>query len=337
MKNDAWGPIWLGDTEILPGESAELKLKVSETYTADPVSIVVTVVRGREEGPSLFVTASIHGDELNGVGILRDLLSEHDLSELRGTLIAVPVANVPGFLSLSRHAPDRRDLNRTFPGNARGSLTSRLAAALFHQIVERCDFGIDLHTGGGDRSNYPQVRADLSVPSVRELAFAFGASLVVHGRGPARSLRRTAVEHDVPTLVYEAGSPRRFERQFIDIGRRGILNVLHHLQMLDGEPHPPPVQLEIRETRWLRARVGGILDLQVRLGEPVQRGQVISVNTNPFGHERSQLKSKASGIVIGLTRLPLVHPGDPICHLARVSRDDLDTWAEIRPLAKDSW
>lgn len=329
MTEPDWGPFLFSDTEVAPGESADLRLKVSESYTADPVSIAVTVVRGREPGPTLFVTASIHGDELNGVGIVRDLLAEERLAGLTGTLIAVPVTNVPGFLTLDRHAPDRRDLNRSFPGNKRGSLTSRLAGILFREVVERSDFGIDLHTGGGERSNFPQVRADLSSPRVARLAQDFGLPLVIHGPGPRRSLRRMAVLHGVPTIVYEAGSPRRFERRFIEAGLRGVLSVLHRLGMLPGDPATPPVSIEVRETRWLRARAGGILDLRVQLGQPVERGQLISVNTNPFGRERSQLKSNASGIVIGLTRLPLVHPGDAVCHLARVERRALDAWVDL--------
>ena len=329
MSGSDWGPFQFSDTEVAPGESADLRLKVSESYTADPVSVAVTVVCGAEPGPTVFVTASIHGDELNGVGIVRDLLAEERLAGLKGTLIAVPVTNVPGFLTLDRHAPDRRDLNRSFPGNPRGSLTSRLAGILFREVVERSDFGIDLHTGGGERSNFPQVRADLSSPEVARLARHFGLPLVIDGTGPRRSLRRTAVLHGVPTIVYEAGSPRRFERRFIEAGLQGILSVLRRLEMLPGEPVTPPVSIQVRESRWLRARAGGILDLRVQLGQPVERNHLISVNTNPFGRERSQLRSKASGIVIGLTRLPLVHPGDAVCHLARVDRKVLDAWAEL--------
>lgn len=329
MTRTTWGPFPFGDAEVPPGESADLKLKVGESYTADPISVAVTVLHGERPGPTVFVTSSIHGDELNGVGIVRDLLAEEILADLRGTLIAVPVANVPGFLTLERHAPDRRDLNRSFPGNARGSLTSRLAAILFREVVERSDLGIDLHTGGGERSNFPQVRADLSSPGVARLAHDFGLPLVVHGSGPRRSLRRTAVKHGVPTIVYEAGSPRRFERRFIEAGLCGVLSVLRRLEMIPGEPSTPPVSIEVRETHWLRARVGGVLDLRVRLGQPVERGQLISVNTNPFGRERNQLKSRTPGIVIGLTRLPLVHPGDAVCHLARVDRRSLDAWSDL--------
>lgn len=313
-------------TSIAPGESADIRLKVSESYTADPVSIPVTVVRGSGPGPTVFITATIHGDELNGVGILRDLLSDPVLESLSGTLIAVPVANVPGFLTLSRRLPDRRDLNRSFPGSRHGSLTARLAQVLFQEVVRRSDFGIDLHTGGGERSNYPQVRADLDKPRVAELARAFGCPVILHGAGPDRSLRKTAIREGIPTIVFEAGTPRCFERPFIRAGIRGILNVFAHLGMLSAEPLPPPLQLELRRTQWLRARAGGILDLNVELGQPVRRGDVISVNTNPFGRERSQLVARFSGIVLGVTRLPVVHPGDAVCHLARLDRRALDEW-----------
>ena len=323
---DSAPPFLIADTRVEPGSTADLRLKVAESYTAEAVTVPLTVIRGERPGPTLFLTASVHGDELNGVGIIRDLLDEHPFDDLAGTLIAVPVANVPAFLNQDRRLPDRRDLNRAFPGSARGSLTARLARTLFDEVVRRADFGIDLHTAGGDRANYPQVRADLDNPATRDLALAFGCPLVVHGAGPDRSLRRAATEAGVPTVVFEAGSPRRLERPFIEVGKRGVLSALRHLGMLPGEPASPPLSIEVRSTRWIRARAGGILDLRVALGEPVVRGHEISANSNPFGRERSTLKAPHMGVVLGLTRLPLVHPGDAICHLARLDRDEMDAW-----------
>lgn len=321
------GSFTLGGTEVRLGETAELRLKVAESYTAEPVTVPVTVVRGGP-GPTLFVTATVHGDELNGVGILRGILNDTDFSGLRGTLIAVPVVNVPGFLNQDRRLPDRRDLNRSFPGSPRGSLTSRLADTLFREVIRKSDFGIDLHTAGGERTNYPQVRADLSNPGVAELAQVFGCPLMVDGAGPEGSLRRVAVEAGVPTIVYEAGSPRRLEKPFIGVGIAGVLNVLRHLKMMPGEPVSPPLRFAIGRTHWVRARAGGILDLKVDLGQPLRRGQAISVNTNPFGRERSQLKAPHAGVVLGLTQLPLVHPGDAICHVARLEPREIEAWRE---------
>jgi len=320
-------PLSFGGTPIALGETADLRLKVAESYTAEPVTVPITVVRGAP-GPTLFVTATVHGDELNGVGILRGLLNETDFSGLRGTLIAVPVANVPGFLVQDRHLPDRRDLNRSFPGSRKGSLTARLAEMLFREVIRKSDFGIDLHTAGGERSNYPQLRADVANPGVVELAHAFGCPLIVAGAGPDGSLRKTAVAAGVPTVVYEAGSPRRLEKPFIEEGIAGILNVLRHLHMLPGEPAEPPLRLTIDRTHWIRAHAGGILDLLVELGQPLSRGQSISVNTNPFGRERSHLKAPHGGVVLGLTQHPLVHPGDAVCHVARLGGRELDAWAE---------
>ncbi len=324
-----WGPLDVAGTRVLPGQIGELRLKVSESYTAEAVSIPVTVVHGAEPGPTVFLTASIHGDELNGVGILRDLLNDGPLLGLAGTVIAVPVANVPAFLNQDRRLPDRRDLNRSFPGSARGSLTSRLAHTLFTEVVRRSDYGIDLHTAGGERSNFPQVRADLDHPETARLAHAFGAAMVVHGRGPDRCLRRAALTAGVPTIVYEAGSPRRLEHPFIEIGKRGVLNVLRHLDMLPGEPERPPLTLEVRDSHWIRARAGGILDLKAELGQPLRRGAEISINTNPFGRERSVQRAPHAGVVLGLTRLPLVHPGDAICHLARLAPAEQARWREF--------
>ncbi|HUE95920.1 MAG TPA: succinylglutamate desuccinylase/aspartoacylase family protein, partial [Longimicrobiaceae bacterium] len=200
------------------------------------------------------------------------------------------------------------------------------AHELFSQVVRRSDFGIDLHTAAGERCNYPQVRADLEHPASADLARAFGCPLVVHGSGPDRSLRRAASAAGVPTVVYEAGSPRRFERPFIEIGKRGVLNVMRHLGMLEGEPEPPPLAVEVREAHWIRARAGGILDLKAELGQPLERGEPISLNTNPFGRERNLLEAPHAGVVLGLTRMPLVHPGDAICHLARLAPADLVRW-----------
>lgn len=324
----AWGAMRFADHEIAPGTLAEIRLAASEFYTSDPVLVPVTVLRGRRRGPTLFITAAVHGDELNGVAVIRDLLLDQDFSALSGTLIAVPVVNVPGFLNQTRGLPDRRDLNRTFPGRPAGSLTARLAHLIYRNIVRRADYGLDLHTAGGEHSNFPQVRADLSVPAVAELARAFGCPLVVDGTGPEGSLRRIAVDAGVPTIVYEAGSPRVFERPFIDVGVAGILSVLRHLRMLPGEVLQPPVRIEIARSTWLRAPEGGMIDLRVGLGEPVRRGQLLSVGTNPFGQERSQLTAPTAGIVLGLSRLPLVHPGDAVCHLARLPAATLTLWRQ---------
>jgi predicted deacylase len=312
-------------TLVGEGETADLKLKVAESYTAEPVSIPLTVVRGGP-GPTVFVTATVHGDELIGVGILRSLLNDCSFAELAGTIIAVPVANVPGFLALDRRLPDRRDLNRSFPGKRGGSLASRLAEVLFREVVSKSDFGIDLHTAGAERTNYPQVRADLSQPHVAALAAAFGCPLIVDSPGPERSLRSTAVAAGVPTIVYEAGSPLRFERPFIEIGVAGILNVLRSLGMLPGAICRPPLRLILRRTRWVRARVGGIVDLKVELGQPLRRGDPISVHTNPFGRGQSVLSSPHDGLVLGLTQIPLVHPGDAVCHLALLGERDITSW-----------
>jgi hypothetical protein len=327
-KADSRSVLSFAGTKVALGQTAELRLKVAESYTAEPVSIPVTVVRGAP-GPTLFVTATVHGDELNGVGILRSLLNDTDFAGLRGTLIGVPVVNVPGFLVQDRRLPDRRDLNRSFPGSPKGSLTARLADTLFRQVIRQSDYGIDLHTAGGERSNYPQIRADLSDPRVAELAEAFGIPLLIGGEGPEGSLRRTAVAAGVPTIVYEAGSALRLERPFIEIGIAGILNVMRFLRMLPGEPVEPPLRLRFERTHWVRSQAGGILDLKVELGQALRRGVPISVNSNPFGRERAVLKAPWSGVVLGLTQLPLVHPGDAVCHLARLGPAELGAWEDF--------
>jgi predicted deacylase len=325
-----WGDVVIAGHRVAPGEARELRLEAGELYTADPLYVPMTVVRGERPGPTVALTAAVHGDELNGVAVIRDLLNDGDLTPERiaGTVVAIPVVNVPGFIRQSRLLPDRRDLNRSFPGSDGGSLTARLAHLLYTEVVQPADYLLDLHTAGGERSNHPQVRVDLGHAPSYALAKLFGCPLTIHGRGPAGSLRRAAAEAGVPAITYEAGAPRVFERRHIDDGLTGCRNVLLALGVIPGEPQEPPVRLTVKKTSWLRAQAGGMIDLQVGLGEPVTRGQTISINTNPFGRERSQLVAPWAGVVLGLSRLPLVHPGDAVCHLARLPRRDLTRWRE---------
>nr|MDP9122883.1 succinylglutamate desuccinylase/aspartoacylase family protein [Acidobacteriota bacterium] len=197
---------------------------------------------------------------------------------------------------------------------------------LFREVVRKSDFGIDLHTAGAERTNYPQIRADLANPRVAELARAFGCPVIVAGPGPEHSLRRTAVAAGIPTVVFEAGSPLRLERPFIEAGVAGVRNVLRALGMIPGEPFAPPLLLTVLRTHWIRSKVGGIIDIQAELGQPLRRLAPISVHTNPFGGDRSVLKTPYAGVVLGLTQIPLVHPGDAICHLARLERREMAAW-----------
>ncbi|MEM7809098.1 MAG: succinylglutamate desuccinylase/aspartoacylase family protein [Planctomycetota bacterium] len=302
--------------DISVGETVDLRLPVTQTFTGDSLGMPVRVIRGVEEGKTLFVTAAVHGDEINGTGIIHDLMYARRPTIRRGTLILVPVVDVFGFETQSRYMPDRRDLNRCFPGGGTGSLSSRVANLLFEEIVTKCDFGLDLHSAATGRTNFPNVRADLSNPGCRELAEAFGCELMVDGTGPEGSLRRSAVEAGVPTIILEAGEVSKIEPTVLEIGVRGVLNTLAVLGMIDDERVSPPYLAHVRRTTWVRAEQGGLLRFHVTPGELVEKDQPISTNLSVFGESQNTLVSPADGIVLGMTTLPIVKPGEPVCHIA---------------------
>lgn len=312
-------PLVIGGRRIPLGSSTDVRLKISETYFGDDVSIHLRVIRARRPGPVVLVTAAIHGDELNGVGVIHDLLFDGGLNLKCGALVLVPVANVFGFESNERYLPDRRDLNRSFPGSPRGSLAARLAHTLFTQVVLQCDFGIDLHTAAIRRTNYPNVRGRLADPGVRRIAEAFGAELILNGAGPDGSFRREACQAGCPTICVEAGEPWKMEPAMVEFGVRGVRNVLVELGLIVGERIPPPYQTRITSTSWIRAQVGGILRFHVVPGQIVHAGQAIASNYSLLGQQKNLLKAPTDGIVLGMTTLPTVKPGEPICHLGRPS------------------
>jgi hypothetical protein len=305
---------------VYPGETREVDLQVSELYTTRPVTIPVRVVRGWADGPRLFVTAAVHGDEINGTEIIRELVYDVNLSTLRGALVCVPVVNLYGFLNRSRYLPDRRDLNRSFPGRPRGTLATRLAHKVFTEIVRRCQYGIDLHTASAHKINLPHVRADLRSGKARKLALAFGTEIVIDSRAGRGSLRAAAHARGIPVIAYEGGEPLRFDRPVVERGLEGILNVMSALGMIDRPRSKPRFQILARRRTWVRADRGGILDLQARPGDLVRQGEEIGVKTNPFGRERHALAAPFAGLVVGATTLPSVSPGDAVVQIVKLSR-----------------
>lgn len=310
-------PLVIGGQRIPLGKTTDVRLKVSETYFGDDVSIHLQVIRAKRPGPVLFVSAAIHGDELNGVGVVHELLFDGEIDLKCGALVLIPVANVFGFENNERYLPDRRDLNRSFPGSTKGSLAARLAHALFENVVKHCDYGIDLHTAAAQRTNYPNVRGRLADPEVRRIAEAFGSELILNGAGPEGSFRREATAAGCPTICVEAGEPWKMEPAMVQFGVRGVRNVLSELGMLDGEPVRPAYQTRITSTRWLRAQLGGILRFHVAPGQLVYAGQAMASNFTLLGRQRNMLKAPTDGIVLGMVTLPTVKPGEPICHLGR--------------------
>ncbi len=309
----------IGGVPVRSGRSEDIRLNISETYTGDKIRIPLRVMRAKKPGPSVFVTAAIHGDEINGTGIIHDFLFGEPIELEAGMLVLAPVVNVFGFEAHARYLPDRRDLNRSFPGTAKGSLASRIAHTLMEEIVAKCDYGIDLHTAAFQRTNYPNVRGDLSNPGARELAAAFGCTLIVDGKGPVGSFRREATRSGCPTIILEAGEPWKIEPSVLQIGVQGIRNVLVSLGMLKGERVAPPFQASIRKTYWLRATVGGILKFHVSPGDFVEADQPLVTNYSILGVEQNSISSPTAGIVLGMTTMPAVKPGEPICHVARLT------------------
>jgi uncharacterized protein len=306
----------IGGERIEPGERRDLDIKVSQSYSGTPVYLPVTVWRGEQAGPTVFVTAVVHGDELNGAGIVRELILRPRFALVRGSLILVPVVNVLGFERLIRYLPDRRDLNRSFPGQADGSLARRFAYTVFSEIVANSDFGIDFHTAAVRRTNFPNVRGDLSNPGVERLAWAFGSELVVNGKGPVGSLRRSACQNGCPTIILEAGEVWKIEPTVVECGVRGVTNVLIELGMVEGKRKNPAYQVQIEKTAWVRADCGGMLQFHVAPGSVVEKEQPIATNTNLLGKGQNVLRSPSDGVILGMTTMPMVKPGDPVVHLA---------------------
>lgn len=313
----------IGQTKIRRGERVTLELPIARLYTFSEMNLPVHVVRGRQEGPRLFVCAALHGDELNGVEVVRRLLKLPQLQQLRGTLIAVPVVNMYGFVNRSRYLPDRRDLNRSFPGTAKGSLTSSLARLFMDEIVSNASHGIDLHTGSDHRSNLPQVRAFLDDPETERLARAFGAPVIINAQLRDSSLRQAVMERGIPMLLYEGGEALRFSETAIRTGLRGVVAVMRALEMLPPAPTGGRASqrriepLVAKSTTWVRAPKSGMLFARVKLGESVVKEQVLGFVSDPMGTYEDQVLSPSNGIVIGRLNLPLVHRGDALFHIAR--------------------
>jgi predicted deacylase len=310
-------PLKIGEVEVRPGQRVTVDLPVARLYTDTSLNMLVKVIRGRRAGPVLFISAAIHGDELNGVEIIRRLLKRPSIKSLRGTVIAVPIVNVHGFLDQSRYLPDRRDLNRSFPGSPKGSIAARLANTFLKEVVLKSDFGIDLHTGAIDRSNLPQIRANLDDPAVTELAQAFGAPVIVNASMREGSLRACAAGHGIPVMIYEAGEALRFDEVCIRAGIRGILQVMRKLDMLPpGRGKSISHAVMARSTNWVRAPSSGIVTGSVALGSRVKENDRLALISDPLGDRVDPVLAPFDGIVIGCSRLPLAHEGDALFHLA---------------------
>ncbi|YAL83188.1 succinylglutamate desuccinylase/aspartoacylase family protein [Dermacoccaceae bacterium W4C1] len=312
----------IGSVRVRAGQVKEVELPITRLVTGADVSLPVRVVHGRTDGPTVWVNAAIHGDEVVGVEVIRQVLAGLDAKTFRGTLIAVPIVNVLGFMNGDRYLPDRRDLNRCFPGSLRGSLGSRIAHLFMQEVVAKCEVGLDLHTGSDRRTNLPQIRANLDDARTAALAQSFGAPVMLHAKIRDGSLRHAALEHGATVLLYEAGEANRFDDWAIDAGVRGVRRVLASLNMIDDADAPPVHEpsVEFRSSGWVRARRTGILTLdEAPLGRSVSVGDRLGGLSDSFGRRLRLVHADRDGVIIGRTESPLVNRGDALVHIA--SRD----------------
>lgn len=314
----------IGGVDILPGETKRIEIAMPLLYTNTNMSIPVHVQRGKRPGPILFVSSAIHGDELNGIEIVSRLLKSTSIKTLRGTLIAVPMVNVYGVLNQSRYLPDRRDLNRSFPGNKKGSLAGRIAHLFLHEIVKHCEYGIDLHTGAIHRSNLPQIRGNLNDEGTLAIAKAFGMPVLLNAEERDGSLRQAASEQGVKVILYEAGQALRYDEFSIRAGVKGIINVMREIGMLNKRKGKgKQIKLFIaRQSGWIRANESGLVNHIAQLGDHVAKGDILATISDPFGTVLDTVFSHSEGVIIGKQNIPLTQEGEAMYHIAYFQKPD---------------
>lgn len=313
----------IGGETIEPGTSKRFDLFAARLPTHTELSIPLLIYNGINAGPRIWLSAAVHGDELNGVEIIRRVVAKVKEPLQCGAIIAIPIVNVFGFIDQSRYMPDRRDLNRSFPGSKTGSLASRMAHLFMTEIVSNCTHGIDLHTASMDRTNFPQIRANLHDPETLRCAEAFAAPVMIHSKERSGSIRGSASKKGVSSMVFEGGEAQRFNSNAIEVGVDGVMGVLRELGIIDMEKRRVCRSQQIEKSTWIRARKGGILRLDVQEGEMVKAKQVIGRVSDPFGEEASILKAPCRGLVIGMTLNPVVHAGDAVVHLGHLHPEDI--------------
>ncbi len=307
---------------IKAGERKYIEMHVAKMFDSTEMTIPIEVIRGKEDGPILFVSSAIHGDEINGVETIRRLLQRSKLlSTIKGTLIAVPIVNVFGYNHSLRYLPDRRDLNRVFPGSKKGSLASQIAYKFMKEIVEKCDYGIDLHTGSAHRYNLPQIRAYLDNDEIKSLAESFGVPVVVNSNVRDGSLREAATEKGVKILLFEGGEALRYNEEIIRAAENGILWTMSNIGMLEKNAvsRRVPKRREVfyaTSSHWIRAPHSGSLHARKNVGHKVKAGEVLGYISDPLGKEKHFVRARETGVIVGITMMPLVTNGDALFHVA---------------------
>lgn len=317
-------PIIVGDVVIKAGQKKIFDLPLPALYTHTEIGLPVHVIHSKLDGPVMFISAALHGDEINGVEIIRRVLKSRSLGRLKGTIIAVPVVNLFGFISQTRYLPDRRDLNRSFPGSEKGSMAARLANIFLKEIVQKCTHGIDLHTAAVHRDNLPQVRAYLKDKETERMARAFYSPVILNTNLVEGSLRQAVNKMKIPVIVYEAGEALRFDEGSIRAGVKGIISVMREIGMLPKlkkatSTYTPMVA---KSSIWVRAPKSGILRSMVSLGTTVKKNDILGIVSDPFGEIEEQIFSAVDGIIIGRTNIPLVNEGEALFHIATFRQVD---------------
>lgn len=307
--------IRINGEKIGRGQDKQLDLNIARLPTYTDINLPVRVIRSQKPGPVVLLTGGLHGDEINGIEIVRRLLLHNYLQLEKGSVVAIPLMNIYGFIQSVRGVPDGKDINRSFPGSKTGSLAKLVAYTIMNEIIPIIDIGIDFHTGGSSRSNFPQVRCDLNIEKNLELAKAFAPPVILHSNLIDKSFRKAAYKKQKHILVYETGESQRFDEYGIQEGVNGTLRLMKYLGMKSKAPEPH--QSEIYESSsWIRASFAGLFHQKVKLGQHIQKGELVGVITDPFGNEKKRIKSRTKGRVIGINNYPVVHKGDAILHIA---------------------
>jgi len=330
MSTDGAEAFTFDGGRVEPGETERFRYPVSETYLGDPVRVPVTIINGAQPGPTAFLSAAIHGDELNGIEVVREVAREWTHADLCGTLVCLPVLNVQGFVAQERYLPIyERDLNRAFPGKRDSTSSNRIAHRIYHNFVAPCDFGLDFHTSTRGRTNTFHVRADMDDEGAARLARAFGTNLIVAGEGSEGMLRHEATEDGVPTITLEMGEAHRFERALIDHALGGVRSVFAEYGIYPQETVRWPGWRTVvegwSEKTWLRADAGGIVEMHHDRGELVREGETVCRITNPFKADATVVEAPFTGLLVGVLENPVVYPGNPLCHLVEID----ETQAEL--------
>lgn len=305
--------------EILPGKGAQLNLDVARLHTRTPILVPVIVERAKEDGPTVLLMAGLHGDEINGIEIVRRFLRKKLHKPTKGTIICLPVFNIFGFLNVKRELPDGRDLNRSFPGSAKGSLASQFAYHFMKEIAPHCDYIIDFHTGASQRNNFPQIRCVMSDPESMELARVFNPPFIINSSLIGKTIRESMIKMKKKILLFEGGMANSIEEMVVEEGLNGTKRLIAHLGMrnykIDTSKEREPVVL--KESRWLRAPNSGMFQALVKNGAQVDRGTILAVVTDPYGNFEKKIKSPISGFVICANESPVVFKGDAIIHIGK--------------------